>query len=93
MKNLGRDLEEVIGGNLISKIGMVAILIGMGIGIKYVIDHDLISPLVRILMGYLVGAVLLFFSYRLREKYTAFGAVLFSGALALLFFTSYAAHI
>jgi uncharacterized membrane protein len=93
MKSLSRDLEEVIGGNLISKIGMVAILIGMGIGIKYVIDHDLISPLVRILMGYLVGAVLLFFSSRLREKYNAFGAVLFSGALALLFFTSYAAHI
>ncbi len=93
MHNLSRDLEEVIGGSLINKIGMVAILIGMGIGIKYVIDHDLISPLVRILMGYLVGAVLLFFSYRLRSKYTAFGAVLFSGALALLFFTSYAAHI
>ncbi|MCB9285393.1 MAG: DUF2339 domain-containing protein [Lewinellaceae bacterium] len=93
IKNLSRDLEEVIGSNLISKIGMVAILIGMGIGIKYAIDHDLISPLVRILMGYLVGGVLLFFSYRLRGKYTAFGAVLFSGALALLFFTSYAAHI
>jgi uncharacterized membrane protein len=91
--SLSRDLEEVIGGSLINKIGMAAILIGMGIGIKYVIDHDLISPLVRILMGYLVGAVLLFFSYRLRKKYTAFGAVLFSGALALLFFTSYAAHI
>lgn len=91
--SLSRDLEEVIGGSLINKIGMAAILIGMGIGIKYVIDHDLISPLVRILMGYLVGAVLLFFSYRLRKKYNAFGAVLFSGALALLFFTSYAAHI
>ncbi|MBK7408939.1 MAG: DUF2339 domain-containing protein [Saprospirales bacterium] len=93
VKNLSRDLEEVIGGNLISKIGMVAILIGMGIGIKYAIDNDLISPLMRILMGYGVGAVLLLFSYRLREKYRAFGAVLFSGALALLFFTSYAAHI
>ncbi|MCP3927909.1 MAG: DUF2339 domain-containing protein, partial [Bacteroidetes bacterium] len=93
LKNISHNLEDFIGRNLINKIGIVAILIGMGIGIKYTIDHDLISPQIRIVMGYLVGAILLFFSYRLRRKYTAFGAVLFSGALALLFFTSYAAHI
>ena len=54
---------------------MAAILIGMGIGIKYVIDHDLISPLVRILMGYLVGALLLVISF----LYNKFRDVLFGG--------------
>lgn len=75
VNNLSRDLEEVIGGSLINKIGMAAILIGMGIGIKYVIDHDLISPLVRILMGYLVGALLLVISF----LYNKFRDVLFGG--------------
>ena len=65
----------MIGGSLINKIGMAAILIGMGIGIKYVIDHDLISPLVRILMGYLVGALLLVISF----LYNKFRDVLFGG--------------
>lgn len=92
IQNLNSGLEEFIGSNLISKIGVGAIVIGMGIGIKYAIDNDLISSLVRILMGYLVGAVLLFFSYRLRREYRVFGAVLFSGATVLMFFTSYAAH-
>jgi uncharacterized membrane protein len=92
LQNLNLDLEEFIGSNLISKIGVGAIVIGMGIGIKYAIDNDLISPLVRILMGFLVGAILLFFSYRLRKEYKVFGAVLFSGATVLMFFTSYAAH-
>lgn len=90
--SIQQNLEEFIGGNLISKLGVGAIVIGMGIGLKYAIDNELISPLMRVLMGYLVGAVLLLLSYRSRSKYQIFGAVLFSGATALLFFTTYAAH-
>ncbi len=92
IQGINKNLEEYIGGNLISKIGVGAIVIGMGIGLKYAIDNDLISPLMRVIIGYLIGAVLLFFSYRLRKAYKIFGAVLFSGAMALMFFTTYAAH-
>ncbi|HSK12079.1 MAG TPA: hypothetical protein VK907_02635, partial [Phnomibacter sp.] len=45
----GKDLEKFIGEDLISKIGIVILVIGVGIGTKYAIDHDLISPLTRIL--------------------------------------------
>jgi uncharacterized membrane protein len=90
--DLNSNMEDFIGTNLISKIGVGAIVIGMGIGLKYAIDHDLISPLMRVLLGYLVGGILLVLSYRSRSKYEVFGAVLFSGATALLFFTTYAAY-
>lgn len=92
LTKLNRDLEEVIGASLISKIGIGAIVIGVGIGLKYAFDNDLISPLIRILMGYLAGGLLLFFNYRLRKEYPAFSAVLLSGAVAILYFSTYAAY-
>ena len=39
------NLEKFIGENLISKIGIVILVIGVAIGAKYAIDKNLISPL------------------------------------------------
>ena len=52
------DWERFIGGNLFNKIGIAIILIGVFIGVKYSIDHDLISPTMRIILGYLTGGVM-----------------------------------
>ncbi len=86
------DWERFIGENLISKIGIVITVIGVGIGAKYAIDHQLISPLTRILLGYLVGLGLFAFSMRLKRGYENFSAVLLSGAMAILYFITYAAY-
>ena len=58
---------------------------------KYSIDHDLISPLTRILLGYLVGAALLGLGIRLKEQYKNYSAVLVSGSMAIFYFITYAA--
>ncbi|QBA65315.1 DUF2339 domain-containing protein [Muriicola soli] len=86
------DMEKYIGENIISKIGIAVLIIGVGIGAKYSIDNDLISPLIRILLGYLVGAGLLAVSFRLLRKYENFSAVLLSGAMAIFYFITYAAY-
>jgi uncharacterized membrane protein len=86
------NLEEFIGGNLINKIGIIILILGVGIGIKFAIDHELISPLVRFILGYLVGSFLLFFAFRTRRNYKNFSAVLTSGSLATFYFTTYAGH-
>ncbi|MCE4565794.1 DUF2339 domain-containing protein [Maribellus sp. CM-23] len=86
------EFEQFIGTNLINKIGMIVVIIGVGIGAKYAIDNNLISPLMRILLGYLVGGILAFFAVRLKENYFNFSAVLFSGAMAIFYFISYAAY-
>ena len=85
------EIEKFIGENLINKIGIAIVIIGVGIGVKYAIDNDLISPLVRIILGYLVGFGLAGFAIRLKPKYLNFSAVLFSGAMAIQYFISYAA--
>jgi len=89
---ISSEIEQFIGTNLINKIGMIVVIIGVGIGAKYAIDNDLISPLVRIILGYLVGGILSFLALRLKKKYFNFSAVLFSGAMAIYYFISYAAY-
>ena len=85
-------LEKFIGENLISKIGIAVTIIGVSIGAKYAIDRDLISPLLRIILGYLMSGILCGLALRLRKNYKNFSAVLMSGAIAIAYFITYAAH-
>jgi len=86
------DLEKFIGENLINKIGIAITVIGVAIGTKYSIEHDLISPLTRIILGYLIGLVLIGFGIKLKKKYEDFSAVLVSGAMAIMYFITFAAY-
>ncbi|MGN7986991.1 DUF2339 domain-containing protein [Pedobacter sp. 22226] len=86
------DFEKFIGENLISKIGILILIIGVAIGAKYAIDHDMVSPLTRIILGYAVGAGLMAFAIKLKAKYENFSAVLVSGAIAIMYFITYAAY-
>ena len=90
--NVKSDLEKFIGENLISKIGIAILVIGVAIGAKYTIEHDLISPLTRIILGYLAGLGLLGFGIKLKEKYQNYSAVLVSGAMAVMYFITFAAY-
>lgn len=87
------NFEKFVGENLLSKIGIVVLVIGVGIGAKYSIDHQLISPLTRIILGYLVGASLLLLGMKLKNKYLNFSAVLVSGSMASMYFVTYAGHV
>ncbi|WP_113653907.1 DUF2339 domain-containing protein [Pedobacter namyangjuensis] len=91
--NMGKsDFEKFIGENLISKIGILILIIGVIIGAKYAIDKELLSPLTRIILGYLVGVGLTGFALKLKAKYESFSAVLLSGAMAIMYFITYAAY-
>ncbi len=85
------SFENFIGLKLIHIIGIVVLVIGLSIGVKYAIDKELISEMTRILLAYTAGGILFFLSWRLRKKYELFSAILFSGAMASLYFTTYAA--
>ena len=86
------DLEKFVGENLISKLGIVITVIGVAIGAKYSIDHQLISPLTRIILGYLMGIGLLGFGFKLKKNYENYSAVLVSGAMAIMYFITFAAY-
>ncbi|RXK58031.1 DUF2339 domain-containing protein [Lacibacter luteus] len=85
------SLEQFIGLKLLNFVGIIVLLIGIAIGVKFAIDKNLISPLLRIVFAYVSGGALLFLSILLRKKYEAFSAILFSGAAATFYFTTYGA--
>ena len=84
-------LENFIGLRLIHLVGIIVLLTGIAIGIKYAIDKELISPVARIGLAYLAGLVLFVFSLRLKKQYNFFSAILFSGSMACCYFTTYGA--
>jgi hypothetical protein len=86
------DIEKFIGENLLNKIGIAITVIGVAIGVKYSIEHKLISPLTRIILGYLMGLGLLGVGINLKKNYENYSAVLISGAIAIMYFITYAAY-
>ncbi len=89
---LQANLEKFVGTYLISIIGILITVIGVGIGAKYAIDNELISPLFRIFLGYVAGLALTGTAVFLKRKYESFSAVLLSGGMSILYFITFFAY-
>ena len=74
------SLENLIGLRLIHLIGIVVLVTGLSLGVKYAIDKNLVSEGMRIILAYSAGALLYFFSLRLKKAKTGIRAILLSGA-------------
>lgn len=81
------DLERFIGENLISKIGIAILVLGIGYFVKYAIDQNWINEIARVGIGFLAGAALLTLAHKLRKTFTAFSSVLVAGGVAVFYFT------
>ncbi len=86
------QLENLIGSNIINKIGILVTVVGVFIGAKYAIEKELISATTRIILGYGVAAILCVLAYRLKAKYIDYSAVLMSGSISIIYFITYIAH-
>jgi uncharacterized membrane protein len=73
--NLGKQLpkargslENRIGSQLFSRIGIVALLVATTLFLKWAIDNHFIGPLGRILAGLIAGVAIVVWSERFRHK-------------------------
>ncbi len=81
------DMEKFIGENLINKIGIGILVLGIGFFVKYAIDQDWIKEIGRVCIGLFCGALLIGLAHRLRKNYHSFSSVLVGGGLAIFYFT------
>ena len=81
------DLEKFIGENLINKIGILILVLGISYFVKYAIDKDWINEPARVGIGILAGALIMGIAHKLRKKYAAFSSVFVAGAIAVFYFT------
>ncbi len=82
-------MEKFVGKNLIALAGIVILVLGVGIGAKFAIDNGWISPLARVVFGYVVGFGLIGTAVKLKARYLNFSAVLLSGGMAIMYFVTY----
>lgn len=70
------SLEDRIGSQIFSRIGIIALLIGATLFLKYAMDNHWVGPLGRVLAGLIAGAGIVVWSERFRRK--GFGAFSYS---------------
>ncbi len=92
LKREKTPIEEFIGTNLLNKVGIAILVLGISYGVKYSIDHELINPITRIILGYLAGLILIGIAIKIKPNYKTFSAVLLSGGMAALYFITFAAY-
>jgi uncharacterized membrane protein len=81
------DLEKFIGENLINKLGILILVLGISYFVKYAIDKDWINEPARVGIGILCGALVMGIAHKLRQNYAAFSSVIVAGAIAIFYFT------
>lgn len=81
------DLEKFIGENLVNKIGIAILVLGIGYFVKFAIDKNWINEIGRVAIGILSGGVLIGLAHRLRKDFAAFSSVLVGGGISILYFT------
>ena len=88
----GAEIEALVGGNWLNKVGVGALVIGMVLFIRYALAY--VGPLGKVGLGVGLGLALLVGGVLLerRQRYTLFARPLIGGGWALLYFTAYAAH-
>ncbi|WP_221391709.1 DUF2339 domain-containing protein [Dyadobacter sp. NIV53] len=80
------DLERFIGENLINKIGIAILVLGMGFFLKFAIDQNWINEIGRTCIGLVTGGVLIAIAHKMRDNYRSFSSVLIGGGMAILYF-------
>lgn len=81
------DYEKYIGENLFGKIGILVLVVGMGLFVKYAIDKNWINEVFRTVLGFAVGGGLLLLSQKLKKTYRTFSSLLAGGAFAIFYVT------
>lgn len=81
------DLEKFVGENLVSKIGIAILVIGIAFFVKFAIDKEWINEIARVGIGVLCGVILLVFAHRLHKRFTAFSSILVAGGISVFYFT------
>lgn len=86
-KEKNPDIEKFIGENLINKIGILILVLGISFFVKYAIDKDWINEPARVGIGILSGAIVMVIAHRLKKNYAAFSSVFVAGAISIFYLT------
>lgn len=84
----GFNFEKFIGENLLGKIGILALVLGISFFVKYAIDQNWIGHTARTALGYIAGTLLMGIAWQLSKRYRPFSSLLAGGGCAVYYLTT-----
>ena len=87
------DWEWLLGGNWLARVGILAVIIGVGFFLKLAFDNDWIGETGRVVLGLVIGAALLSGGEFWSRKYPAWAQAVTGGGIAILYLSVFAAHV
>jgi uncharacterized membrane protein len=85
--------EKFLGVNLFAWVGGLALFLGLAFFLKYSFENNLISPALRIAIGYVAGIGLMLGGLRLsRERHAVTVQTLCATATVILYASTFSAH-
>lgn len=83
------DTENAV--NWLNRIGVVALVLGLGFFLKIAIDNGWVGPWLQIIIGLAVGGLLIYLGQLWKERFGTRAQALTGGGVAVLYFSIYAA--
>lgn len=80
-------IEKIFSENLLTKIGIVTLVLGIAFFVKYAIDQEWINEIGRVGIGLLTGGIIIGIAHKLKEKYQVFSSILVGGGISALYIT------
>ena len=85
-----QEWEQILGGSWLARIGVLALIIGVGFFLKFAFDNNWIGPTGRVILGIVAGLVMLGLGYYWRRRYPILTRVLSGGGIAILYLSIFA---
>lgn len=87
-----RDFNELVASQWMSWVGAVAVMVGVGFGLKYAIEEQYLGPTGRVALGLLTGALTFVMAVlAIRKDYRVLAEGLAGAAMGTLYFSLFAA--
>ncbi|UCB43634.1 MAG: DUF2339 domain-containing protein [Dehalococcoidales bacterium] len=87
-----REWEQILGGSWLARIGVLAIIIGVGFFLKYAFDQNWLGPTARVILGVVAGLIMIGGGHYWGKKYPTFAQAISGGGIALLYLSVFAAY-
>ena len=90
-RTAGRDWEWLLGGNWLARVGILALIFGVGFFLKLAFDNDWIDETGRVVLGLVTGLALLGGGEYWSRRYAAWARAVTGGGIAILYLSIFTA--